>query len=176
MFFFKAAYICKYAFVIFGTAVNSPHFALCNAVIRSLDRWHPWLLTLLLTLNANTLARGFHLRRASSFFSPPFPLTVVFGVFFRICKAEELMLVRPPGSRVNLREMIRGRLFTGRFPPVKGGRMCSFSSFPRPVLDVFICRQPHSTVYYANLLLPPAPPLPPPPPSPLFPLRLHPRL
>lgn len=62
---------------------------------------------LLLTLNANTLAREFHLRRASSFFSLPFPLTVVFRFFFCICRAEELMLVRPPGSRVNLREMIR---------------------------------------------------------------------
>lgn len=157
-FFFNAAYICKYAFVIFGTAVNSPHFALCNAVIRSLDRRHPWLLTLLLTLNANTLARGFHLRRASSFFSPPFPLTLVFSFFFPHLQSGG---VDASSASWEPRQFARndpGRLFTGRFPQVKGGRMCSFSSFPRPVLDVFICRQPHSTVYYGNLLLPPAPP------------------
>lgn len=153
-FFFNAAYICKYAFVIFGTAVNSPHFALCNAVIPSLDRRHPWLLTLLLTLNANTLAREFHLHRASSFFSPPFPLTVVFRFFFRICRAEELMLVRPPGSRVNLREMIRAGYLQDASLQSKGGEcarsvlflalywMYLFAVNPTPLFIMAICAYP----------------------------------
>lgn len=114
------------------------------------------MLMLLLTLNANTLAQN-----SICVTSPCLFATAPHDRSLQDMRLQSRVAVSSSfrrGSYVNLQRNDPSRLFTGRFPPGNRGRMCPFSPFPRPVLDVFICRQPHSTVYYGNLLRPPPPP------------------
>lgn len=68
-----------------------------------------------------------------------------------------MLLARPLGGAESIcGEMIRNVNLQDASLRLKGGRSARSVPFPRLVLDVYICRQPHFTVYYGNL--PPTPP------------------